>query len=234
MLATTLAATLTATTTTAAPQVSSIADVFAWTAGGIGIFVGLPQAWRLWVGRRHAGLSLTSNTLAVLYSVAWLLYGVASHRSAMVVTSSIGLGVASTILLGHIRLGRPPTREWLPLCVTGLALAAALFVAGRGPLGLAASAATITGVTPQLVVLVREHRQRIYAVGGVSIARWSLSVTCNLLWATYGFLVHDPLIVGNSAIIAALSGGIVLFTMNAAREEMLLVGSTKELAMASA
>ncbi|MEO6712642.1 MAG: hypothetical protein ABIM89_04340, partial [Mycobacteriales bacterium] len=62
----------------AAPTIPVAAAVFGWAAGTIGIGVGWPQAWRLWVGRKDAGLSLSSNVFTVLFATAWLLYGFAS------------------------------------------------------------------------------------------------------------------------------------------------------------
>jgi uncharacterized protein with PQ loop repeat len=216
---------------TAVPT-SPLAQVFGWTAGSIGIAVGWPQAWRLWVGRRHAGLSLTSNVLAVLYSTAWMLYGVACHAVVQIVTCSIGFGVASTVLVGHLRLSRPRARDWLPLWLLGMVFIVALFFAGRDPLGVTASAATIGGVLPQVVTLVRARRRGVHSVGGVSVARWVLAAACNVLWMSYGVLVHNPLIVVNSMIVGTLSVAIVILTSSSARLELLGI-KTSELAAAS-
>lgn len=201
------------------PELSTAAQVFGWSAGAVGISIGWPQAWRLWVGRKHAGLSLTSNVLALLYSTAWLLYGVASQRTVQVVTCLIGMSVATAVLVGHLRLSKPRTRSWLPLWVVGTAVVFALFAAGRGPLGLAASAATISGIFPQLVSLVRDRSRGLYDVGGISVARWVLASACNVLWASYGVLVGDLLIVANSGIVFALCVGIVVVTTRSARDE---------------
>lgn len=203
------------------PAIPQAAQFFGWTAGSIGIVVGWPQAWRLWVGRRHAGLSLSSNVLAVLYSTAWFLYGVASHRVVQTVTGFVGLCVAAAVLAGHLRLGRPATRAWLPGWIAGTLLLGMLFAIGRGPLGLTASVATISGVLPQLVTLARARRRGRYDVGGVSVARWVLSSGCNVLWVCYGVLVRDPLIVANSTIIASIGVVIVVLTTRSARQELL-------------
>ena len=190
----------------------------------MGIAVGWPQAWRLWVGRRHAGLSLSSNLLTVLYATAWVLYGVASHSAVQIITCLIGLGVAVAVLAGHLRLSRPALRSWLPGWIAGTAALGALFLMGRGPLGLTASAATVSGVLPQLVTLARARKRGRYDVGGVSVARWVLSASCNVLWIGYGLAAHDGLIVANSVIIALLGAAIVALTTSAARKELLLPG----------
>jgi uncharacterized protein with PQ loop repeat len=212
---------LASTAAEAVPALPLLAQVFGWSAGTVGIAIGWPQAWRLWVGRRHAGLSLSSNSSTILYSLAWLLYGVASHRLVQIVTCAIGFGVASAVLAGHVWLSRPRTRSWLPLVVVGALVVLGLFVAGRGPLGIAASAATISGVLPQMLSQLRDRRRGVHSVGGVSVARWVLAAACNVLWVGYGVLAHDPLIVVNSTIIAALSATIVVLTVSSSRIEAL-------------
>lgn len=204
----------------AAPQFSGATQVLGWTAGSIGIVVGMPQAWRLWVERRHVGLSLPSNVLAVLYSTAWLLYGVASRRMVLIATCLVGLCVATAVLAGHLRLSRPPARRWFPGWLVGTAVIGALFLAGREPLGVAASAATISGVAPQLVSLVRRRRRGLNDVSGISVARWVLSSCCNALWFGYGLLIGDRLIMANSSVIALLGVGIIAVTVSAQRRQV--------------
>lgn len=214
------------------PTLPLLAQLFGWAAGSVGIAVGWPQAWRLWVGRRHAGLSLSSNSFAVLYSMAWVLYGVASHRLVQIVTCLIGFGVASAVLAGHVVLSRPRTRSWLPVVLGGGLLVFALFVAGRTPLGVAASAATITGVVPQALSLLSDRRRGVHSVAGVSVARWILAASCNVLWLGYGLLVHDPLIAVNSTIIGTVCAAIVVLTVSSARIE-LLAAEPKDLSTAA-
>lgn len=193
------------------PAVPAVADALGWLAGAIGIGTGWPQAWRLWAGRRHEGLSLSSNVLGVLYCTAWLLYGVANHSVVQVATNVLGLVGLVAILAGHLMLARPAPRRWLPLLLGGLAVLFAVASVGARPLGLAASAATISGVLPQAVSLARARRAGGGDASGVSRTRWWLSCVANLLWVSYGLIVGDPVIIGNSAVIAALAAAIVVF-----------------------
>jgi uncharacterized protein with PQ loop repeat len=186
------------------------ADAFGWVAGALGIATGWPQVVRLWVGRRHEGLSLTANVLGVLYATAWLLYGVANHSTVQVVTNILGVAGLVAILAGHLVLTRPQLREWLPLLVLGLAVLAGAFTLGARPLGITASVATISGVAPQVVVLARGRRAGNLDAAGVSRIRWRLSCLANLLWVSYGLIVGDPVIILNSAVIAALGAAIVV------------------------
>jgi len=189
-----------------------LAEVFGWLAGGIGIATGWPQVWRLWVGRRHEGLSLTANVLGVLYATAWLLYGIASHSFVQIATTTLGVVVLSVILFGHLRLTRPALREWLPVLVVGLVVLGVMFTAGARPLGITASIATISGVAPQVVLLGRARARTAGRVdaAGVSRPRWVMSCAANLLWVGYGLLVHDPVIFLNSTVIAVFGAAIVV------------------------
>lgn len=216
-----LAEAVAAATTTVASGAAA-AQIFGWTAGALGVSVGWPQAWRLWIGRRHAGLSLSSNVLTVLFSTAWMLYGVAASRLVLVVTGALGLTVATAVLLGHLRLGRPRLRTWLPWWALGTAAIGVLFMAGPRPLGVAASALTISGVLPQVVSLLRDRRRGIFAVSGVSVARWVLSSGCNILWICYGILMRDYIVVVNSTVIGLLGFAIIGLTVSAARQELVI------------
>lgn len=190
--------------------VPAIAEACGWAAGLIGVVTGWPQAWRIWVGRRHAGLSLSSNVLGVLYASAWLLYGVASHSFVQVATNLLGVSVLSLVLIGHVVLSRAALRQWLPLLVAGLSVIFAVFLVGARPLGITASIATISGVAPQVVLLARARRAGIADVAGVSRSRWALACACNLLWIGYGVIVGDPVIMANSTVIAAFAAAIVV------------------------
>jgi uncharacterized protein with PQ loop repeat len=195
---------------TAHPVVPRAADAFGWLAGVIGIATGWPQVARLWIGRRHEGLSLTANVLGVLYVTAWLLYGVANHSAVQIVTNILGVAGLVAILVGHLILSRPATRQWLPLLVTGLAGLFVVFSIGARPLGITASVATISGVAPQVIVLAKNRWAGISDAAGVSRTRWGMSFAANLLWVGYGLLVGDPVIIFNSSVIAAFGAAIVV------------------------
>lgn len=187
------------------------AQLCGWAGGAVGVVTGWPQAWRLWVRRRHLGLSLSSNVLTVLFSIAWLAYGVASERMVQVVPALMGLTTAVLVLAGHIRLSRPRVGEWLPTLAGGTALLAAVWaVFGRGPLGVMASALTISGVVPQVALLVRGRRKGHFDASGVARSRWVLSMVCNGFWFGFGVLVGDLVVIANTTIISALSLAIVV------------------------
>jgi uncharacterized protein with PQ loop repeat len=207
------AAALAAATTSYHHVVAAPATACGVIAGSIGVFTSWPQAWRLWVGRRHAGLSLSTNLMGVLYGVAWLLYGFLCHSAVQVATSVAGLAGATAVLTGHLLRARVSPRAWLPSFALGLLVVAVMFAGGRTVLGLTASVATIAGVVPQLLALTTPSGRR--DASGVSRSRWGLSVACNLLWVGYGAIVGDELILVNSVVIAALASSIVLLATRA-------------------
>ena len=226
------AAALAAATTSYHPVVGAPATACGLVAGSIGVFTSWPQAWRLWVGRRHAGLSLSTNLMGVLYGVAWLLYGFLCHSAVQIATSVAGLAGATAVLIGHLVRARVSPRSWLPWFALGLLVVAVTFAGGRTVLGLTASVATIVGVVPQLLALTSASgRSRSGDASGVSRSRWGLSVACNLLWVGYGAIVGDHLILVNSVIIAALASSIVLLATRAQPE---VAVETAARAMASA
>jgi uncharacterized protein with PQ loop repeat len=211
--------------------VPAVAELCGWLAGSIGVVTGWPQVWRLWVGRRHEGLSLSSNVLGVLYGTAWLLYGFARHSLVQECTCLLGLVVLIAILAGHLHLTRPTLRQWLPLLVAGWAGLAVMFVLGARPLGLAAAAATITGIAPQVVLLAGARRAGRTEAAGVSRPRWVMSCAANVLWVTYGAFVHDPVIFFNSMVIALL--GAAIYVLAVEREPALVEVFEPEYAIAA-
>jgi uncharacterized protein with PQ loop repeat len=201
---------LSASIVTSTHSVPPLASISGLAAGFIGVAMSWPQAWRLWVGRRHAGLSLTANVFGVLYAVGWLLYGIASHSAVQIVSCVLGLFGCVAILVGHLVVARLRVRSWLPLLAAGLVALGLASTMGRTTMGLVASAATITGVLPQVGHLVRERRAARTDARGVSRLRWLLCAACNGLWIIYGTIVGDVLIIGNSCTIATLSILVVL------------------------
>jgi uncharacterized protein with PQ loop repeat len=190
-------------------HVPPAAILFGLSAGFLGVSTSWPQAWRLWVDRRHAGLSLPTNVLSVLFTLGWLLYGVASHSAVQISTASVGLVGAGAVLVGHVLRAKVRLASWLPLALLGLlgfGVAASL---GRTTIGLVATAATISGVLPQVVLLARAHRVGLVDARGVSRLRWLLGAACNLMWIGYGLIVDDPVIIGCSIAVCALSVAVV-------------------------
>jgi hypothetical protein len=163
------------------------------------------------VGRRHSGLSLSANVLGVLFPVGWLLYGMASHSAVQIITTAVGLAGGLAILVGHLVLRRPRLASWLPLLLVGLAILGGSALLGRTVCGLTASASTIAGVLPQVVLLGRGRRAGGIDAAGVSRLRWLLAASCNGLWMVYGAIVGDRVIFLNSTIVMLL--GIAVVTL---------------------
>jgi uncharacterized protein with PQ loop repeat len=193
------------------------ANICGTVAGALGISTSWPQVWRLWVRRHHAGLSLPANILGALYAIAWLLYGISCRSAVQVITNAFGIVGSLAILTGHLRRGRIATGAWLPYVLAGLGVDAIAFAAGRTVIGVVAAVATIVGIAPQLLTLLRSRRSGAFDARGVSRSRWLLSAACNGLWVGYGVIAADQLIALNSALIGALGAAIVVVARPARR-----------------
>ena len=181
-----------------------------WLAGAIGIGTGWPQAWRLWAGRRHEGLSLSSNVLGVLYCTAWLLYGVANHSVVQVATNVLGLVGLVAILAGHLTLARPLCGSGCRCWWAGSWCCSPSSSLGARPLGLDRVGRDHQWRAAAGGSLAMARRAGDYDASGVSRTRWRLSCAANLLWVSYGLIVGDPVIIGNSSVIAVLGAAIVV------------------------
>lgn len=189
------------------------ANVCGTIGGALGISTTWPQVWRVWVRRQHAGLSLPANVLCGIYTVAWLLYGIASRSTVQIATNSLALVGATAILTGHVHREQFALRRWLPHLAAGLALTGVAFATGRTVIGILASATTVVGVFPQAVSLAKLRRAGIFDARGVSRARWLLSACCNALWVAYGVIAADLVVSVTSLVIATLGVLIVLLTI---------------------
>jgi uncharacterized protein with PQ loop repeat len=193
--------------------VTAIADTFAWGGGAFGVLLSWPQAWRLWVQRQHAGLSLAASVLGFITPVAWVTYGVAQRSAPQIVTNLLVVLGAAAILAGQVHRARPAAREWIPLTLAGMAVTFGLFAYGAAAaVGSLAGVVTCAGILPQVVVLARERLRGVLDARGVARARWVFGVLCNLCWLVYGVLVGDAVIVTTAALVALLSAVVIALT----------------------
>jgi uncharacterized protein with PQ loop repeat len=199
-------------------SVVAAAEVFAWAGGGFGVLLSWPQAWRLWVDREHAGLSLSASVLGFVAPVAWVAYGVAQRSLPQIVTNLLVVLGGAAVLAGQVRRARPDTRRWLPLTVASLTLTLGLFAyAPAATVGWLAGLVTLASTLPQVVLLLRARMRGPVDARGVARARWVLSLSCNSAWLVYGVLRGDVVIATTALVIALLSAAVLV----------LLAGATK-------
>jgi uncharacterized protein with PQ loop repeat len=186
-------------------------SALAVASGGLGLVSHWPQVWRIWVGRRHVGLSALSCVLNTLTSYSWLAYGVGLGSAAQITTNGAALAGALGILAGLVWLARPRVREWLPALGAGVVtVLGAAYVGGVGAVGWIASAITLGMAVPQVVLLVRRRRARQYDNSGVSRSRWLLSVVCNVGWASYALFTRDRAIGVTASTMVVLSAAVLV------------------------
>lgn len=192
------------------------AGVLGWCGGTIGTAISWPQVWRLWHGRRHAGLSLSTGVLGLLTPIAWVTYGVVAHSFVQVVCNACVVLSTFLVLTGQLVLARPRARQWVPLFLAGSALIAAATAVGPRTVGSIATVATIAGILPQLLVLVRGRLARRLDASGVARGRWLLSVACNVCWLGYGFTAPDPVIAVCAVGVIVIATAILWLTSTSA------------------
>lgn len=185
-----------------------------WIGGTCGAAVAWPQAWRLWVGRQHQGLSASSNVLAVFYGIGWTSYGIWQQSPSMIVTNGSAMLSAVAVPAGHVWLAKLAVREWLPLLAGTLAaLAVVALVGGSTAVGSVVGVSVIIAVGVQVLSLVRQRRAGDYDTSGVSVPRWWLSVFCNAMWLIFGVLAGDPIVLVTSTTNTVLSALVIVLTI---------------------
>ncbi|WP_412543375.1 SemiSWEET family transporter [Longispora sp. K20-0274] len=193
-------------------------EVFGWVGGSVGAAVVWPQVWRLWVGRHHEGLSLSSSTLGVLYIAGWFAYGLTQHSPSMIVCNGVALLAAVAVLVGQLWLARPKAVGWLPLLTLGGAFLGATVAFGNDKVvGWTMAVATIGSIVVQVAAMVRQRISGDLDVRGVSRPRWWLGVFCNAMWVGYGVLAGDPVMLVSPGVGCLLSLVVLGLTIQPAR-----------------
>ncbi len=191
-----------------------VQEIFGWLGGSAGAILLYPQVWRLWVGRKHNGLSVHANVISALYSSGWVVYGISQGSPSMVVTNANALLGMLLILVGNVWLARPPVRRWLPVLLIGVAvLSGVRVVFGVTAMASIVAAGAIVAIGTQVLHLARRRRQGDYDVAGVSRLRWGLGVFCNGMWTIYAILGQDLVMLVPAATNAALSVLVLVLTI---------------------
>jgi uncharacterized protein with PQ loop repeat len=191
----------------------AVAEVFGWLGGTAGTALLWPQVWRLWVARKHAGLSLTANVIGVLYTCGWLYYGINLHSLSMIATNITALTAMLLVFAGQLTLARPRARQWLPVLLGGLALLTLLaIIFGPVVVGSVVGLGAMTSVGTQVVSLIRQQRAGDFDSSGVSRPRYWLGLYCNSMWAIYGILLLDPVMYVPTVVNGSLSIAVLALT----------------------
>jgi MtN3 and saliva related transmembrane protein len=179
--------------------------ILGWTASGITLASGLPQALRIYRTRNTDGLSVASYVLWVALSAWWALWAHYVGAFPMFVVNTLCAGVFS-LTLYLLRPSKRATLSLVTLVVAGfVATAYVPALAVMGSVGLVVVAA------PALLSVMHSPDP-----SGVSLLTWSQIAVANLLWAVYDAAIGYPL-AGLSSLVLAIGAGLVVFHLSRSR-----------------
>lgn len=156
-----------------------------------------PQFLRI-VRRGHAaGVSATSLTMGLVFSVGWALYGLlADQKSVVIASSAAALQYCATLYVA--KRGGAGKIGWHPALWAG-GLIAVVALAGETGLGVALATSSLATGLPQLK-LCRTGTD----LSGVSAIAWLCGVFEGALWLMVGVGSQDAAII----VWALCQGGI--------------------------
>ena len=87
-------------------DMSVLLEVVGLSAGAIGVIAWGPQIKRVWVHKRHDGISIPTFGIVALSLFLWLIYGIAIDSIAMIIANILTLSVILIIIIGVLRCRR--------------------------------------------------------------------------------------------------------------------------------
>ena len=164
-----------------------------------------PQVSKVYRSGTVQGLAPLGTLHGLAACTLWTLYG-AARGVAPLVVSNVAIGAAMGLIAAAQVRHRSLDVRWLVIVL--------VVTAGVGAGGLSVSAALtgwaaivvgVTSIVPQTV-----HVSRVVALPGVSLPMYMLLLVATALWATYGVLVHDWLVVITNVAIAPCAAFVAL------------------------
>ncbi|MDR1711771.1 MAG: hypothetical protein LBR58_07965 [Propionibacteriaceae bacterium] len=176
-----------------------------WVAAVTATLVGLPQAVRLWKTRRWDGVSAVNWELRLACNLGWFAHGLIIGQWNIIVTNILAALISVVVLWLLYHLFDVSLVRTLGI---GVVVGAAMIVGdiwfGSAAFGLIACVPSLIGNCGQSVDLVRSRR-----LNGVSPAYLSVYCVNQVLWLSWGMLVHDS----GTAICSAIICAVVTFNM---------------------
>ncbi len=85
---------------------SVLLEIIGLSAGVIGVVAWGPQIRRVWIHKRHDGISIPTFGIVALSLSLWLIYGIAIKSTAMIFANILTLSVIASIIIGVLRIRR--------------------------------------------------------------------------------------------------------------------------------
>ena len=81
-------------------MVNTVAEIIGMFAGVLGVIAWLPQLKRVWIEKRHDGISLPTFSVVAIALILWLIYGVMVNSPSV-----IGANIAALIMIVALLAG---------------------------------------------------------------------------------------------------------------------------------
>ena len=75
-------------------------------AGLLGIIAWLPQIQKVWLDKRHDGISLPTLSIILIALSLWLVYGILIDSFAVIISNILAILFIGIVVIGVIRLRR--------------------------------------------------------------------------------------------------------------------------------
>ncbi|DAC12192.1 MAG TPA: hypothetical protein D7H86_06365 [Candidatus Poseidoniales archaeon] len=75
-------------------------------AGLLGIIAWLPQIQKVWLDKRHDGVSLPTLSIILIALSLWLVYGILIDSFAVIISNILAILFIGVVVIGVIRLRR--------------------------------------------------------------------------------------------------------------------------------
>ena len=75
-------------------------------AGLLGIIAWLPQIQKVWLDKRHDGISLPTLSIILIALSLWLVYGILIDSFAVIISNILAILFIGVVVIGVIRLRR--------------------------------------------------------------------------------------------------------------------------------
>ena len=82
---------------------SVLLEIIGLSAGVIGVVAWGPQIRQVWIHKRHDGISIPTFGIVALSLSLWLIYGIASESTSMIIANILTLSVILIIIIGVLR-----------------------------------------------------------------------------------------------------------------------------------
>jgi uncharacterized protein with PQ loop repeat len=164
---------------------------------GLSVSFVWPQVLRVYRLRTVEGLSPLGTLHGLAASTLWTMYGLGQGVAPLVISNGV-IGVAMLMIAAaQVRHRVLPLSRLIGALVLVGAVGGAAMAVSVTLAGALASVVGITSILPQTI-----HVSRVAVLSGVSMPMYALITLSTILWAVYGILIGDWVLVTTNVLIS--------------------------------